>query len=98
MLSSVAFLDDYMLAFRMFIVGTKQGSELTNLMKNPNVYSNLEGKGNCVGVHYPADYLSILNLAWKIDDINDSFQYMNVAYMFNALRRANYFGKVKVSC
>lgn len=53
------------LPLRIFLIGTKQGSELTNLMNDPNVYESLDGKRKCVDVPYSNDYYSILNLLWQ---------------------------------
>lgn len=62
-------LDNILLCLRMFLIGTKQGSLLTELMRNSNVYDCLEGKLNCVDVSYRDDYLSILNLPWRFDEV-----------------------------
>lgn len=88
--------EDPLLVLRLFLIGTKQGSELTKLMNDPNVYDSLEGKRSIVGVPYPADYLSFLNLIWKRDD--DSTQDVNekyeiVGFMFNWLKRFDVFGE-----
>lgn len=50
------------LALRIFFIGTKQGSDLTTLMNDPDVYESLSGNRNCVDAPYPNDYFAILNL------------------------------------
>ena len=77
-----------MFALRIFLVGTKQGTELTNLMNYPRVYESLEGKRNCVGVPYSNEYLSIMNLYWKID-CNQSF-----SLLMNNERISSLIGKI----
>lgn len=90
MMPYIATIDEYRIALRIFLIGTKQGSELINLMNDPKVYNCLEGKQNCVDVPYPDDYFSILNSFWKID-AEDQWQFMNVGLLFSPLRHIGFF-------
>jgi hypothetical protein len=81
----------------MFLVGTKQGAELTSLMNDPNVYDSLLGKRNFVGSPNANEYLAILNIPWKNDSNSVNQETLAIlsfaSDLFDALRRVNFFGE-----
>lgn len=90
-----------LLALRTFFIGTKQGSELTNLMNDPNVYDCLEGMWEDANVPQLENYLSVLNLIWRVNDnefpspVSMFAAYTIAGILFGALKHVNFFKNEK---
>lgn len=87
------------LALRTLLVGTKQGEDLRNLMKNPNLYNLFEVKPWPVDQKYTWDYESICNLNSFFNLQSDFskivFAPSRSAFMLQLLKQSSFFNASK---
>ena len=86
-----------LLILRAFLRGTKQGSELTSLMSNPEVYDAISGKLDSTNTHYSLqDYVTFLDPGFNYsDNVHNPFNYFamkEALAIFAGLHHVSFFG------
>ena len=92
-------LGEVLFPLRMFLIGTKQGSELVKLMNDSKVLAMLKGEWNCNEMPYQSnDYFAILNLPWKTGNerscktpLSESRKFISLMLIFDALQDIGFF-------